>query len=107
MIRGRLPRTKGRAHDQGEDTEFLEIEPGELTGVLAAPRWLRDLGLMSWLVVGVAAFLAGAVWLLALTQTIVLPVITAAIVAVVLSPVMASLERRGCGGGSARRSCSC
>ena len=50
---------------------------------------------MSWLLVGVAAFLAGAVWLLALTQTIVLPVITAAIVAAVLSPVMAFLERRG------------
>ena len=95
MIRGRLRRNKGTADDQGEETEFVEIEPGELTGVLAAPRWLRDLGLMSWLLVGVAAFLAGAVWLLALTQTIVLPVITAAIVAVVLSPVMASLERRG------------
>ena len=63
---------------------------------------------MSWLLVGVAAFLAGAVWLLALTQTIVLPVITAAIVAAVLSPVMAFLERRGVRRGLATgRSYSC
>ena len=38
MIRGRLRRNKGRADDQGEDTEVLEIDPGELTGVLSAPR---------------------------------------------------------------------
>ena len=34
---------------------------------------------MSWLLVGAAAFPASAVWLLALTQPIVPPVITAAI----------------------------
>ncbi len=100
MIHGRLRRHKGGGDDRGggdeprDDTEHLEIEPGELTGVFAAPRWVRDLGLLSWLLVGVAAFLAGAVWLLALTQTIVLPVITAAILAAVLSPVVAWLERR-------------
>ena len=54
---------------------------------------------MSWLLVGVAAFLVGAVWLLALTQTIVLPVIAAAIIAAVLSPVMGWLERHGVGRG--------
>ena len=48
----------------------------------------------SWLLVGVAAFLAGAIWLLALTQTIVLPVVMAAILAAVLSPVIGWLERR-------------
>ena len=37
MIRGPLRRNKGRADDEGEDTEFLEIVPGELTGVPAAP----------------------------------------------------------------------
>ena len=54
---------------------------------------------MAWLLVGVAAFLVGAVWLLALTQTIVLPVIAAAIIAAVLSPVMGWLERHGVGRG--------
>jgi predicted PurR-regulated permease PerM len=91
MIRGRLRRRRG---DGGEETEFVEIDPGELAGVFAAPQWLRDLGLMAWLLVGVAAFLAGAVWLLTLTQTIVVPVVTAAIVAAVLSPLVGALERR-------------
>ena len=54
---------------------------------------------MSWLLVGVAAFLVGAVWLLALTQTIVLPVMAATIIAAVLSPVMGWLERHGVGRG--------
>jgi putative heme transporter len=70
-------------------------EPGQLAGVFAAPKWLRDLGLMAWLLVGVAAALGGAVWLLALTNTIVIPVITAAILAAVLSPVVGWLEQRG------------
>ena len=37
--------------------------------------------------------LVGAVWLLALTQTIVVPVITAAILASVLAPVVRRLSR--------------
>ena len=54
---------------------------------------------MAWLLVGVAAFLVGAVWLLALTQTIVLPVVAATIIAAVLSPVMGWLERHRVGRG--------
>jgi putative heme transporter len=49
----------------------------------------------------VAASLAGAIWLLALTQTIVLPVITAGIIAAVLSPLVGYLERRGLARGIA------
>jgi putative heme transporter len=71
------------------------VEAGELTGVFAAPTWLRDLGFSAWLLVGVAAALVGAVWFLALTDTIVIPVITAAIVASVVSPVVDWLKRRG------------
>ena len=56
--------------------------------VRAAPRWLRDLGFTSWLLVGVTLLLVGAVWLLALTQTIVMPVITAGVIAAVASPVV-------------------
>ena len=54
---------------------------------------------MSWLLVGVGAFLVGAIWLLALTQTIVLPVVAATIIAAVLSPVMGWLERHRVGRG--------
>lgn len=71
----------------------IEIEPGELSGIFAAPKWMRDLGFSSWLLVGVAAALVGAVWLLSLTQTIVLPVIVAGIIASVTSPVVDWLQR--------------
>ena len=57
----------------GEGTEFVELAPGELSGVFSAPAWLRDLGVMAWLVVGVGLLLVGGIWLLALTNTIVGP----------------------------------
>jgi drug/metabolite transporter superfamily protein YnfA len=55
-----------------DDDQYVEIDPSELAGVFAAPRWLRDAGLTSWLLVGVAVLLVAVVWLLTLTQTIVL-----------------------------------
>ena len=64
-------------------------------GTFAGPRWLRDLGVTSWMLVGIALFLAGVVWLLSLTDAIVMPVVTAAIVAAVLAPVAEALHRRG------------
>jgi predicted PurR-regulated permease PerM len=92
MFRGRLRRPGGGG--AGGD-EVIEIEPGELSGVLAAPKWMRDLGFSSWLLVGVAAAIVGAVWLLELTHTIVMPVITAAIVAAVAGPLVDKLNSHG------------
>jgi putative heme transporter len=89
----RLWRRRSDSERSGTEEEFVEIDPRELTGVFAAPTWLRDVGLSAWLLVGVALFLAGAVWLLSLTQTIVTPVITAAVVASVASPVVGLLAR--------------
>jgi predicted PurR-regulated permease PerM len=91
ILRGRLHRP-GR-ESEGREGEMVEIEPGELSGIFAAPGWLRELGFSAWLLVGVAAALAGAVWFLSLTQTIVMPVITAAIIASVTSPVVGWLKR--------------
>lgn len=73
----------------------IEIERGALSGIFAAPKWLRDLGFSSWLLVGVAAALVGAIWLLSLTETIVMPVITAGIIASVTSPLVDKLRERG------------
>ncbi len=88
----RIRRHKPENGSPGDhDTVFVEVQPGELAGIVAAPTWLRELGAMAWLLVGVAALLVGAVWLLALLHTIVAPVITAAIVAAVLSPVVRRL----------------
>ena len=72
---------------------MVEIEPGELSGIFSAPGWLRDLGFSAWLLVGVAAALAGAVWFLAATQTIVMPVLTAGIIASVTGPIVGWLNR--------------
>jgi putative heme transporter len=83
-------RPAGHAED-----EVIGIEPGELSGVFAAPQWLRDLGFSAWLLVGVGAALVGLIWLLSLTQTIVMPVITAAIIASVASPLVDRLRRIG------------
>jgi predicted PurR-regulated permease PerM len=92
IFRGRLRRPGGEGSEAEEDV--VEIEPGELSGVFAAPRWMRDLGFSSWLLVGMAAALVGAVWLLSLTQTIVMPVIAAGIVASVASPLVDWLSNR-------------
>jgi predicted PurR-regulated permease PerM len=101
IFRGRL-RRPGRESAGGED-EVIEIEPGALSGIFAAPKWMRDLGFSSWLLVGAGAALAGAIWLLAQTQSIVMPVITAGIIASVASPLVDWLRRhsipRGVGAG--------
>ena len=59
----------------------------------AATPWLRDLGRTSWLLVGCVLLLAGLIWLLDQTFTIVGPVIVATVVAVVAAPVVDTLAR--------------
>jgi predicted PurR-regulated permease PerM len=99
MARRRLTSRRIRLHEQDEgggndrDALFVEVQPGELTGVFAAPTWLRDLGAMAWLLVGVAALLVGSIWLLSLIHTIVAPVLTASIIAAVLSPLVRRVAR--------------
>jgi putative heme transporter len=68
--------------------------PRDLGDLFATPRWLRDAGTSAWLTVGVVLVVVGAIALLALTQTIVLPMITAAVVAAVTTPIVDALERR-------------
>lgn len=64
-----------------------------LSSTFAAPRWLRDLGRTSWLLVGVLLVLVGLAWLLGATYTITAPVVGAMIVAAVTSPLVARLTR--------------
>ena len=59
----------------------------------SAPTWLRDTGFSSWLLVGFVLVLAGLVWLLSLTATIVMPVIFAAVFGAVAGPAVGWLER--------------
>jgi len=90
----RRPRRPGRDGAE-EGDEVIEIEPGALSGIFTAPKWMRDLGFSSWLLVGVGAALIGAIWLLSLTETIVMPVITAGIIAAVAAPLVDWLRRHG------------
>jgi putative heme transporter len=73
--------------------ELAAAEAGELASAFAAPRWLRDLGRTSWLLVGFFALLAGVIWLLGTTYTIVGPVVAGTIVATVAMPVVSVLAR--------------
>jgi putative heme transporter len=65
----------------------------QLSEAFVTPRWLRDLGRSSWLLVGLLALLGGLIWLLAATYTIVGPIVGALIVSVVAAPVVGRLAR--------------
>jgi predicted PurR-regulated permease PerM len=96
----RIPRIghrRGRAEGPAtpeENHQVVQIDVDELSAVFAAPRWLRDLGLASWLLVGVAALLVGLVWLIGATAAITQPVLAAFVVACVASPLVHWLKRR-------------
>ena len=83
-----------RAAGNGNDELPVELRPGDLTSMFASPAWLRDLGGTAWLLVGLTALVVAVVWLLSLTDTIVVPVVTATIIAAVLSPAVDALARR-------------
>ena len=93
MRHRRVIRERPRAKHNGEpSTEFVELAPGELRGVFAAPSWVRDLGMLSWLLVGATVLAVGIAMLLSLTNAIVGPLITASIIAAVLSPLVGWLQ---------------
>jgi predicted PurR-regulated permease PerM len=100
MLRWRLRRPAPEGEDDGPTAgaaaqeEVIELEPGVLSEVFAAPKWMRDLGFSAWLLVGAAAALIGAIWLLGEMQTIVMPVLTAGIIAAVFTPLVDLLQKR-------------
>lgn len=88
---GHLFRRDGAGKSAEPPVELSPLEAGELSTLFTPPRWLRDLGRASWLLVGLFVLVAGIVWLLGTTQTIVGPVVAATIVATVTAPVVRSL----------------
>jgi putative heme transporter len=93
MIRGRLRRL--RPDTVETEDEFIAIDPAELSGLFAAPGWLRDAGFTAWLLVGVVILVAGVVWLLELTQVIFIPLVAAVVIAAVASQLVRFLKRHG------------
>jgi putative heme transporter len=73
--------------------ELDQDELEELARTFAPPTWLRDLGLASWFLVGFLGLLAGLIWLLGATYTIVGPVVAGTIVATVAMPLAGWLQR--------------
>jgi len=82
------------AHDEAPARTVVEIDASSLSRVFSAPMWLRDLGLLSWFLVGLGLLLVGLVWLLGLTSTIVEPVLVGAILATVAGPLVTRMQRR-------------
>jgi len=94
-IWGRIRRHRPDGDRRHEEPAFVaDVAPGELAGVFAAPPWLRDFGMLSWLLVGISLLLVAAVALLALINTIVIPVVTATIIAAVCAPLVRRLATR-------------
>ena len=55
------------------EPQTITLDLGQLrqmSAVFAAPRWLRDIGVASWLLVGLALLIVGLVALLAITSVI-------------------------------------
>jgi putative heme transporter len=80
----------------GEVRSVIQLDADQLkqlTGVFSAPRWLRNLGMASWLLVGVAALLVGLTWILGMTSTIVTPVLVGLVVSTVGSPGVSWMHR--------------
>jgi predicted PurR-regulated permease PerM len=83
----------GRPAEPAVELDAEELD--ELTSLFEAPRWLRNLGISSWLLVGVTLLLVGLVWILGLTSTIVEPVMCGLVLAVVASPGVTWFKRHG------------
>ena len=82
---------------KGPVIELDEAQLAQLSGVFAAPRWLRDLGIASWLFAGAFLVLAGLIWLLGATAEITGPVVVAFLLACVTQPIVHWLGRHHVG----------
>jgi len=78
-----------------EQHDVIQVDVEQLADVFSAPRWLRNLGLASWLLVGVAALVVGLILLVGATSAITQPVLAAFVVACVASPLVSRLKRHG------------
>ena len=90
----------GSERDGSQDDQVIELDEAQLaqlSGVFAAPRWLRDLGIASWLFAGAFLVLAGLIWLLGATAEITGPVVVAFLLACVTQPVVHWLGRHHVG----------
>jgi predicted PurR-regulated permease PerM len=85
-----------RVAAEGHPRTVVELDEEQLralSAVFSSPRWLRDLGIAAWLLVGIAALLVGLTWIAGMTSTIMEPVLVGLVVASVASPLVSLLQR--------------
>src|SRR5688500_1431775 len=98
-------RHKDRAAADAAEAAPVSVEPQtikldtaqlrELSAAFSAPRSLRDIGVATWLLVGIGLLIVGVMLLLTLTSVIVEPVLIGLILATVSTPVVSWLQRKG------------
>ena len=94
----KFPRFRHEDPKPPPEPQVVQLDPHQveaLESVFSAPRWLRDLGIASWLLVGAAGVLVGLVFLMAATATIVDPVVAGLILAVVSAPAVSWFKGHG------------
>ena len=69
------------------------VTPGQQRSTLPVPLWFQIVGSVAWQIVGIVLVIVGAIWLLALTRTIVFPALTAGIIAAVATPLVGFMAR--------------
>jgi predicted PurR-regulated permease PerM len=84
------------AEDKGVEQVVIQLDDEQLSAlssVFSAPRWLRDLGIAAWFLVGVGVLLVGLTWVFGVTSTITEPVVLAGVIATVASPGVTFFQR--------------
>ncbi|MCU0313355.1 MAG: AI-2E family transporter [Solirubrobacteraceae bacterium] len=94
-MRFRATRSGGPEGEAAGAEQVVQVDVQGLAETFSPPRWLRDLGLMCWLLVGVVVIVVGLVWLVGTTYTITIPVILGSVIAAVAAPVVRWLQAKG------------
>jgi predicted PurR-regulated permease PerM len=94
-MRFRATRQGSGTAPDGAPEQVVRVDVQGLAETFSPPRWLRDLGLMCWLLVGIVVILVGLVWLVGTTYTITIPVILGSVIAAVAAPVVRWLQAKG------------
>jgi predicted PurR-regulated permease PerM len=94
-MRFRATRGGGPEGEAAGPEQVVQVDVQGLAGTFRPPGWLRDLGLMCWLLVGIVVIVVGLVWLVGTTYTITIPVILGSVIAAVAAPVIRWLQAKG------------